>query len=262
MPCALFFDVDGTLVDWAVGVERIPRTALAEFARIQAMGHKLFVCSGRPQPMIDERITEGGFDGYVLNNGGFVEIDGQSIYQERLEPELAHQAAELLDAWGIHYAIDTAHHVFVDPARPKMGEFLGNHGDIITYDFDRDHVLERTIKFECMPPDELRDGLMAAVKGAMGDRIRCDNNGTGMTFELFSPSISKATGIRHALAYVGIAAEDSYGFGDGLNDMEMIELCGTGVAMGNACPELKAAADIVCDSVADDGLAKVLRELF
>ena len=43
-------------------------------------------------------------------------------------------------------------------------------------------------------------------------------------------------------------------FGDGNNDMEMLEVVGTGVAMANASPELKVLADAVCPSVAEDGI--------
>ena len=50
--------------------------------------------------------------------------------------------------------------------------------------------------------------------------------------------------------------QDSYAFGDGLNDLEMIQTVGTGVAMGNAVDELKAVSDLVCDSVHNNGLEK------
>ena len=56
--------------------------------------------------------------------------------------------------------------------------------------------------------------------------------------------------------------QDSYAFGDGLNDLEMIQTVGTGVAMGNAVDELKAVSDLVCDSVHNNGLEKVLNDLF
>ena len=61
---------------------------------------------------------------------------------------------------------------------------------------------------------------------------------------------------------LGISVRDSYAFGDGTNDLEMIDFCGCGVAMGNAEEDVKAAADIICPPVWDDGLAQVLSELF
>ena len=43
-------------------------------------------------------------------------------------------------------------------------------------------------------------------------------------------------------------------FGDSMNDFQMIRAAHTGIAMGNACPELKEIADFVCESVQDDGI--------
>ena len=64
------------------------------------------------------------------------------------------------------------------------------------------------------------------------------------------------------LGYKKSLNQDSYAFGDGLNDLEMIQTVGTGVAMGNAVDELKAVSDLVCDSVHNNGLEKVLNDLF
>ena len=68
--------------------------------------------------------------------------------------------------------------------------------------------------------------------------------------------------VQKVLEYLNLNVQDSYAFGDGLNDLEMIQTVGTGVAMGNAVDELKAVSDLVCDSVHNNGLEKVLNDLF
>ena len=75
-------------------------------------------------------------------------------------------------------------------------------------------------------------------------------------------NISKATGIQKILDYYHLNQDDTYAFGDGENDLEMIEFCRVGVAMGNACDLLKAKANIICKSVVDDGLEDILKILF
>lgn len=72
----LFFDVDGTLLDTARGIPDIPQGALYQLKRIQEQGHKIFISSGRPKAMINQYLLNVGFDGYILANGGYVEIDG------------------------------------------------------------------------------------------------------------------------------------------------------------------------------------------
>jgi HAD superfamily hydrolase (TIGR01484 family) len=58
----------------------------------------------------------------------------------------------------------------------------------------------------------------------------------------------------------GLSKEQVIGVGDGVNDLELFEAVGLRVAMGNAIPELKAAADLVTDTLEEDGLARVIRE--
>ena len=72
----------------------------------------------------------------------------------------------------------------------------------------------------------------------------------------------KQTGIQKVLDYYHLDQDDTYAFGDGENDLEMIDFCRVGVAMGNACDVLKEKANIVCKSIVDDELEDVLKILF
>ena len=74
-------------------------------------------------------------------------------------------------------------------------------------------------------------------------------------FELYSKKNTKATGILTALKHLGIPVEQSYAFGDGKNDIEMLSTVGCGIAMGNASDEVKSYAHQVTESVLEDGVA-------
>ena len=56
------------------------------------------------------------------------------------------------------------------------------------------------------------------------------------------------------MSYYGLTKDQAIAFGDGSNDIEMLEAAGTGVAMGNATENVKKIADVVCGSVADEGI--------
>ena len=71
---------------------------------------------------------------------------------------------------------------------------------------------------------------------------------------------SKAEGIKQFLKLTNIRREDTFAFGDALNDLEMLRYVGTGIAMGNGLPETKAAADYVTKSILEDGIAHGLKE--
>ena len=112
----LFFDVDGTLLDTARGIPDIPQGALYQLKRIQEQGHKIFISSGRPKAMINQYLLNVGFDGYVLANGGYVEIDGQSIYEDRMDYKLCVKTVQMLEDLQCDYMLETADAIYIDPS--------------------------------------------------------------------------------------------------------------------------------------------------
>lgn len=67
---------------------------------------------------------------------------------------------------------------------------------------------------------------------------------------------SKAKGLKMLCDYFGTTMEEAYAFGDSMNDYEIIQAVGTGIAMGNANPRLKEVADYVTSCINDDGIYK------
>ena len=73
--------------------------------------------------------------------------------------------------------------------------------------------------------------------------------------DVYRKGFKKGTGVQYMYERLGIPKENTYAFGDGINDIEMFELVGHGIAMGNAIDELKAVAEAVTDDVTDNGVA-------
>ena len=71
---------------------------------------------------------------------------------------------------------------------------------------------------------------------------------------------NKGVGVRKILDYYHLDKENAIAFGDGTNDIEMLEAVGTGVAMGNATDDVKAVADAICGHVAEDGIYHYCKE--
>ena len=72
--------------------------------------------------------------------------------------------------------------------------------------------------------------------------------------ELISLTENKGTAIRRTAELLHENADNTIAFGDSMNDYEMLQVCNYGVAMKNACQELKAGADSICESVENDGV--------
>ena len=85
--------------------------------------------------------------------------------------------------------------------------------------------------------------------------------GNWLVGELINREFSKGTAIHKLCAYYGIPVEDSIAFGDGMNDLEMMEMAGISVCMENGSEYLKSRSTYVCPDVLDDGLLKGFKSL-
>ena len=79
--------------------------------------------------------------------------------------------------------------------------------------------------------------------------------------EICRKDVNKGSAIEGVCRYLGADIADTIAFGDSMNDMAMIRAAGLSVAMGNSEQRIKDAADIVCESCADNGIAKELERL-
>jgi hypothetical protein len=76
--------------------------------------------------------------------------------------------------------------------------------------------------------------------------------------EFASPDVTKATGLDFVAEHLGFACERTVAFGDGENDIELVDWAGYGVAVANAHDRVKAVADLICPRVEEEGVAQVL----
>lgn len=98
----------------------------------------------------------------------------------------------------------------------------------------------------CRPEDH-----PAIIQGARGVKIAVSWD---RAVDVIPANSGKGVAIGKSLAYDGLDASQVLAFGDSQNDLEMLQVVGTGVAMGNATAQLKAIADDVCAPVAEDGI--------
>lgn len=104
-----------------------------------------------------------------------------------------------------------------------------------------------------------------AFRSAVGDAMDVVDSGVDGDlgyFDVIQRGVSKASGIRVLLDVFGINESQVMAFGDAGNDIEMLNLAGVGVAMGNASDDVKAVADLVADPCREQGVLKVLEQVF
>lgn len=255
---AIFFDIDGTILAVENGIEEITPRVAGAMRKLQAAGDKIFIATGRPFSFIYKKILDFGFDGFVTANGALVLADGKVIFESVLDMAGVKKICEIADAENIEYVLQSYPNTYLkknSPACEKFCEKIGVDYSNFIRDFDIEKI--SVSKLECMSLRRDAENLDVVYK-----KILSTPGFTGWadpfhykTMEIYSDKVSKATGILKMLEYFNIPVENSFAFGDGLNDGEMIQTVGTGIVMGNAKDDLKKLGKFVVPSIYEDGVA-------
>ncbi len=259
MKKAVFFDIDGTLIDAAHGKPFMSPAVREAVRELQRQGHLTFIATGRPYAFLNEEIRSFGFDGFVLMNGAAVLLGDQLIYSKAMRPEVVQPVCAACEAHGIEYILHGIREVYLPEAYQHLRDFYESfHIDTSSFQTEFDRRAVTTYKMEFLAPDEaaaaVYDGFMSDELTGMQDPFH------RMNLELYARDETKGSGIIHALEHLSIPVENSFAFGDGVNDFEMMETVGTGLVMGNAGAALKEKADVLVPSVHEDGVAAGIRD--
>lgn len=265
---ALFFDIDGTLVNFQGKMPDSTRNALRQ---IQKKGHKIVICSGRSLCQIYPWLLDMRFDGIIAASGAYVECDEQVIYERHMERKALVAARTLLELADACYAAQTKDGIVAtESGKRRMWERFRSMGlkedvaDQVWKNMQIDEHLEQRCDIEKlnyfesqMSVAEIQEQLSEYCDvTAMSFELPTDDSG-----EISSRGINKALGIQKYIEHVGITRKDTIAFGDGPNDFDMIKYAWTGVAMGNALNALKKQADYVTTGIDEDGIEHALKEL-
>lgn len=98
------------------------------------------------------------------------------------------------------------------------------------------------------------------IKEMLSDRPLAISDSLGYMIEIVSEVADKGRGLQMLCDYLKLPIEETIAVGDSMNDVEILKTAGFSAAMGNACPEAKAAADFITDDCDHDGVAKVIDE--
>ena len=266
----VFLDIDGTLT--VPGRNEPPESALEVIREARARGHKVLLCTGRNPDML-EPVLQYGFDGAVAIGGGYVVLDGEVLFDYPMTEKQRDEAMRLFKENGVFRTIEARDASYCDEG---MGEFLkqasGGNSELLRWReaIERDLKIRPISEYDGRPIYKIvfmcskAEQLSPAIEKLNRDfyflvqdmaAANCING------ELINRKFDKGTGVRRVAEVLGIPLEDTIGFGDSMNDAEMIETVGIGVCMENGSPALKKMSDLVCPGVEDDGLAWAFREL-
>ncbi|QLL10529.1 HAD family hydrolase [Mycobacterium vicinigordonae] len=263
-PALIGCDVDGTLFNEDETLT--PRTRAAVLAAV-ADGAQFVLATGRPPRWVRPVVEALGFAPMAVCANGAVVYDPEHdrvVSARTLSVETLAVLADITRRVipGAGLAVERIGERAHDSATPQFVSSPGyEHAwlnpDNTEVSFD-DLLSAPAIKLLIRKAGVSSADMAAAMAGqigAEGDLTYSTNNGL---LEIVPRGISKATGLREVARPLGIEIGDAITFGDMPNDIPMLLEAGLGVAMGNAHPEARAAADEVTAPNSDDGVARVL----
>lgn len=255
---AIFFDIDGTILDAVGGITKITDRVRAAMKNLQAAGHLIFIATGRPYAFMQKEILNFGFDGLVMNNGAVAMVGDEIIFRQDIPLSDVKKIVDIATADNIEYIFESHPYTYCKKgfvAFEKFFKRVNADQSKIIQDFDFDKI--SVSKIECLTERMDLENVNETYK-----KILATPRFTGWadpfhfkTLEIYSDKVSKATGIFKVLEHFNIPVENSYAFGDGKNDYEMISQVGTGMAMATGAEDFKRSAKYVVPSIHEDGVA-------
>ncbi len=255
----IFFDIDGTLVDFED--RSIPASAVEAVRRARAAGHLLYINSGRPYDGVDPRVKAMGFDGYICGCGVYIREGDQVLFHQKLDKAVQLQFVELVRRFDLQVMYEGAHAVYFDLSRPlePFVQFEKAYYASMGLDTDSDPAgpEAESDKFVVWRRADTDLAAFCEAVSAWFDVIERE----GALLEMVPHGCSKGRAMALLLERHGLTREDCIAIGDSTNDLPMLEAAGVSVAMANGDPRIFDKVCFVTDSVREDGIAKALIRL-
>ena len=267
----IFLDIDGTLLP--PGEMLIPQSTVEALHKAHANGHKLFLCTGRnlrmTQPLLDY-----GFDGAVCSAGGYVFCGDKVLVDLPMEPQLAQGVRSAMERHGVECTLEARDATYGSLKMIERWSFTHRDAGPLNSEAARwrkamqdGMSLTPLSRYDGQPiykivyiAEHLHD-LDEAKRLYQDQFVFCESNldtmDDGMVNgELINRKFDKGTGIRAICRHLGHPKEDTIGFGDSDNDLQMTQAAGISVCMGNGSERLKQLCDRIAPTVYEDGLAR------
>ena len=249
---AIFFDIDGTLLGFKTHM--VSPGTMTAFERLHQKGILTFISTGRPMVLIPPMPIS--FDGYITVNGGYCISNNNILLDNPIDHDDCRHWLDYVKRKELTTMAFTANEMFINRIDPQTIALRNELGFKMPPISPFEELDKQTVyQFIAMQPESddaevlsnLRQCRMPRWHPAFSDIIPINS--------------SKAVGIEHTLRHFGIAPDEAMAFGDGENDIEMLEFVGCGVAMGNASDSVKQKSDYVTDSADDEGIINALLKL-
>lgn len=267
----IFLDFDGTLAH----LGEVPAAHVQIIRDARAAGNAVMLCTGRPRSMLPARRLEAGFDGIVASGGAWVEVAGEVLADRRFPSEVAARAISVLTRHRVAFLLEGPEAMYgplgldeVLASRLGTGHLARSAGDgggprdaLERLHLSDDLSDKSFSKISFFDSPVAGQELIESIGPEVALLPSSISGLGGSAGEIHLEDVHKGVGMRLAAAHLGVAITDVVAFGDGINDLEMLQEAGVGVAMAGSPERLLAVADRIAEGPDRDGLVAAFQEL-
>lgn len=239
-----FFDIDGTLVNES---KVVPEDTAAAIRELKARGIEPVIATGRAPYFIRNLAEQLGIDSYVCLNGAIAVYKGKVMYKRIIPKEHIETLVGKTSTHG-HSLVFQGEHAYYTDAEDQFVTSSVRSLKVNMPGYDPDFWKDNEIYQMFLHCESKDEELYQDLPGLKLIRWH------PQAMDVLPEGGSKAQGIEALLGKLGFAPEEAVAFGDGLNDKEMLEFVGFGIAMGNSHEELLPFADYVTTHVDEGGI--------
>ena len=258
---AIASDLDRTLI--AEDYDLHPRT-LAAIAAARAEKIHIVIVTGRMFCSVRPYLEQAAIDDLVVCYQGAVVADpasGHFLRHIAIPLGLARETIAAVEekGFGLNCYVDDRLYVSsVTPEARRYADF--QHLEIEAVGPLREWLTEPPTKLVVIGDPGVLEALSHELRGLFGTRLYISKS-LPYFLELASPEVTKGSGLGFVAERLGFSAAETVAFGDGENDVELLEWADYAVAVANAHPTVLELADFVCPPVSEEGVAQVIEAM-
>lgn len=247
----IFFDIDGTLVNY--GSQSISKPVIESLRKLQQKGIKLFLATGRPNFVIPK--FEGiQFDGALAFNGAYCFDQNNVLYKNPIQKNELIKIRKNAQKMNKSIAYASTDQMVCDYYQENLDRYFKMAGQSCPSSKDINEFIEKDIYQMMVATTSKEDPyLLEGIQNLKSVRW------VDFATDIIPSNGGKEVAIQKILSYYGFKQDETMAFGDGGNDAEMLRYVKIGVAMDNAMPEAKEAADYITKDVKEDGIVYALK---
>lgn len=267
----VFFDIDGTLVSKH---NKIPKTTYKAIKELKKQGVLPVIATGRSPILLRDIADRLNIDSYISMNGQYIVVEGEEIFHNPIPKEKIHRLSSFVykEKDGIllcgneqifsNSRVDLSKESSRFKALKRLNRIIPKRIQIAAIR----RTMKKPPKPESYESNYIYQAILEAPEGKEKiyekafDELTFTRSNSYM-LDVINKGINKATGAERIMNHFGVARENVYAFGDHLNDLDLLQFVGTGVAMGNAHPETKRVSKMVTDPVNKNGIENGLKKL-